>query len=98
MPDNTKYQLTRSPRRKTIEIQVRPGAVRVLAPAAISQARIDHFIAAKQSWIKSRLASFAQQPVAQDIPVIDNGSELLYLGGAISIADSGPARAQQRKL
>jgi len=80
-PAEVDYELVRSHRRKTIEIQVRPGAVRVLAPAAISRARVDQFIAAKQDWINKRLVRFAQQPVACEAPVIDNGYELLYLGG-----------------
>ncbi len=55
------YQLRRSKRRKTVEIQVRPEGVRVLAPEHISQRWIDNFVASRRIWIETRHAELQRQ-------------------------------------
>ncbi|RTE67461.1 M48 family peptidase [Amphritea opalescens] len=78
LPD---YTLRRSARRRTIEIQVRPDSVRVLAPTRVSRERIDRFVAEKKAWIKDRQQALRLRVPLVSIPVpLDQGSELLWLG------------------
>ena len=75
------YSLHRSRRRRTVEIQVRPDTIRVLAPVAVSRSRIDQFVAQKAGWISQRqqeLQARLPEPVT-DVE-LDSGSEIAYLG------------------
>ena len=75
------YTLRRSSRRRTIEIQVRPDSVRVLAPARVAQSRIDRLVAEKTEWIRVRQQELRLRlPSAPAPTVLDQGSQLLWLG------------------
>lgn len=80
------YILRRSARRRTIEIQVRPESVRVLAPTRVTRGRIDRFVAEKAQWITERQQALRsrmlQQPAARSL---DQGSDLLWLGERLNL-------------
>lgn len=77
MPD---YDLIRSPKRKTIAIEVhRDQRVVVRVPRHLSQWEIHDFLAAKASWInqqKKRQAALPQKPLLDDYS--DRSSHFLY--------------------
>ncbi len=75
------YTLRRSSRRRTIEIQVRPDSVRVLAPTRVAQSRIDRLVAEKTEWIRVRQQELRLRlPAAPASTVLEQGSQLLWLG------------------
>ncbi|MBN3560668.1 M48 family metallopeptidase [Aliamphritea spongicola] len=78
------YQLRRSNRRKTVEIQVRPEGVRVLAPQHISQRWIDNFVASRRVWIETRHAELQRQLqlIEAHKAEITEASQVLYRGSA----------------
>ncbi|MBU2965468.1 SprT family zinc-dependent metalloprotease [Amphritea sp. 2_MG-2023] len=83
LPD---YTLRRSARRRTIEIQVRPDSVRVLAPTRVSRASIDRMVAEKTEWINTRQQALRQRVPMMSAPVpLDQGSDLLWLGERLSL-------------
>ncbi|BBB25888.1 M48 family metallopeptidase [Amphritea japonica] len=75
------YTLRRSARRRTIEIQVRPDSIKVLAPSRVNQIRIDNFVAEKAQWIHARQRELQmRQPTPPIDTVLDQGSQILWLG------------------
>lgn len=55
-----KYDIHRSPRRKkTVEISIREGTVRVAAPAVTSKAELDRIVLKRAEWILGKLAAAA---------------------------------------
>ncbi|MDO6564580.1 SprT family zinc-dependent metalloprotease [Amphritea sp. 1_MG-2023] len=75
------YTLRRSARRRSIEIQVRPDSVRVLAPTRVLQSEINRLVAAKADWIIARQQALRlRRPQAPISSPLDQGSELLWLG------------------
>ncbi|WP_417225559.1 M48 family metallopeptidase [Amphritea sp.] len=80
------YSLRRSARRRTIEIQVRPDSVRVLAPTRVSRARIDRLVAEKTDWINARQQALRLRvPAAVTVRPLDQGSELRWLGERLTL-------------
>lgn len=87
------YTLQRSARRRTIEIQVRPDSIRVLAPKRVAQARIDSFVVEKTDWIRTRQQELLLRWSSQLAPVIlDQDSQILWLGERfkLCISDGEP--------
>lgn len=87
------YTLQRSARRRTIEIQVRPDSIRVLAPKRVAQARIDSFVVEKTDWIRTRQQELLLRGASQLVPVVlDQGSPILWLGERfkLCISDGEP--------
>ncbi len=76
------YQLRRSKRRKTVEIQVRPEGVRVLAPESVSQRWIDEFVASRRVWIETRYAELRRQLqlIETRQAELTDASQVLYRG------------------
>ena len=74
------YTVRRSSRRRTIEIQVRPDSVRVLAPARVAQSRIDQLVRQKTDWIITRQRELRLRVPVSSAPVLlDQGSQLCWL-------------------
>lgn len=77
------YTLQRSRRRRTVEIQVRPDGIRVLAPQQIAKHRIDRFVMQKADWIHQRQQALQQQ-LKQLEPYLEtplvSGAMLRFLG------------------
>ena len=87
------YTLQRSARRRTIEIQVRPDSIRVLAPKRVAQARIDSFVVEKTDWIRTRQQELLLRGASQLVPVVlDQGSPIPWLGERfkLCISDGEP--------
>lgn len=88
------YTLRRSSRRRTIEIQVRPDSVRVLAPTRVAQSRIDRLVAEKTEWIRGRQQELRLRlPATPPSMELEQGSQLLWLGEwlTLDIAADQPA-------
>ena len=57
-----KYDVHRSPRRrKTVEISVRDGTVRVAAPVVTSKAELDRIVLKRAEWILGKLAAAVEE-------------------------------------
>ena len=75
------YTLRRSARRRTIEIQVRPDSIRVLAPSRVAQKRIDSFVVEKSAWIRIRQQELLHRQSLLSVSVVlEEGSQLPWLG------------------
>ncbi len=77
------YTLQRSSRRRTVEIQVRPEGVRVLAPSRVARSRIDQFVRQKAEWINQRQRELQRrlselEPYTQK--ALEHGATLQWLG------------------
>ncbi|SEQ14488.1 hypothetical protein SAMN03080615_00623 [Amphritea atlantica] len=80
------YTLRRSSRRRTIEIQVRPDSVRVLAPIRVAQSRINQLVAEKSDWIATRQQELRLRlPISPQPVVLEQGSELRWLGEPVML-------------
>ncbi|GGK70236.1 M48 family metallopeptidase [Amphritea balenae] len=80
------YSLRRSKRRKTVEIQVRPDQVRVLAPFGIAQSHIDRFVKDKTAWIQQRQQALQAQQSRQPQPVtLNTGCWINVLGQQVRL-------------
>ena len=71
------YQLVRSPRRKTLGLQVKCGRVIVRAPFTLSEEYISLFIKEKTVWLKAKIAEQRSKPQSCHF---NQGSTLLYFG------------------
>lgn len=75
------FQLTRSARRKTMQITVdRDGELKLAAPPDVDEARLRQFVEEKRFWIYSRLAE--KERLQREMPhkVFVDGEGFLYLG------------------
>lgn len=80
------YTVRRSSRRRTIEIQVRPDSVRVLAPTRVAQSRIDQLVSEKTDWIITRQRELRlRMPVCPSPVILDQGSQLFWLGQPLTL-------------
>ena len=82
------YTLQRSARRRTVEIQVRPEGVRVLAPARVAKSRIDQFVQQKAHWIALRQQELQQRLTELEPYVhaqLEQDSTLQWLGDVCTL-------------
>lgn len=76
------YQLKRSAKRRSVALQIRSGALTVLAPIGVAKQNIDRFIAQKQQWIQQHIQAQQQHAVTPDyllaglIPLLDEQLQL----------------------
>ena len=96
------YQLRRSKRRRSVEIQVRPEGVRVLAPEYLAQSWIDEFVLSRRQWIirkqaelQRRLSLIEEQHPQQ---AFGRGTEILYRHQKLSLALQFDADQSQVQL
>ena len=76
-------ELRRSPRRRSLSIEVHPDLrVVVRAPARLPQREIDAFVSARARWIAAQLEHFGRQPHAPLRPGYRDGDTHYYLGQA----------------
>ncbi|WP_317933343.1 SprT family zinc-dependent metalloprotease [Halioxenophilus sp. WMMB6] len=92
------YSLHRSPRRRTLEIQVRGAEVRVRAPTRVSQQQIDRFLWERRHWVQEKLAAHQQQLLAFPPRQFVNGATWWWLGEPLTLvlAAGGRGRVQRR--
>jgi len=79
------YTLTRS-KRKTIAIYVRDGGAEVRAPLNTPKYEIDKFVAAKEKWIKNRLAALSERLSQRNNFRLDYGASVTYRSRQYTIA------------
>ncbi|MCL2496968.1 MAG: M48 family metallopeptidase [Clostridiales bacterium] len=86
------YKLIRS-KRKTAAIYIREGGVEVRAPLKMPKSAIDEFIAAKEGWIRDKLAKSREQTERRAAFTLDYGDTVLYCGASYPIAAKEGHRA-----
>lgn len=84
----------RSDRRRTVALQVRPGAVTIYAPRRVPLAQLQVLLTQRHDWVAHHLAQYAARPeVAQSYA---DGAELPFLGQPLTLrpgaAPGGPVR------
>lgn len=100
-----KYDVHRSPRRrKTVEISVREGTVRVAAPVVTSKAELDRIVLKRAEWILGKLAAAVEerQPprlaMGDTAPLLGENIPLLVesaaVAGATARLDDGVLRVR----
>ena len=63
-----KYDVHRSPRRKkTVEISIRDGMVRVAAPVVTSKAELDRIVLKRAEWILGKLTAGVEEQAASPV-------------------------------
>lgn len=84
------YQLKRSARRRSVALQIRNGALTVLAPVAVAKQQIEHFILQKQHWVERHLKAQQQSVVPPDyllsalLPLLDEKLQLKVVTDKVS--------------
>lgn len=77
------YELIRSPRRRTVCIEVhRDSRVKVKAPARLAQGQIESILRERLRWIHHKQQEQAQKPALPDTLRYTDGSEHWFLGQA----------------
>ncbi|MBC7397421.1 MAG: M48 family metallopeptidase [Bdellovibrionales bacterium] len=80
-PSDFRLIMKRTPRRKTVAIQVFPdGKVVVLVPLQVSDAKVEQFLKLKRCWIERTLLKFASLGPQRAPPQFVPGEAFLYLG------------------
>lgn len=76
--------VTRTSRKASIAIEVKAGAIRVLAPKQTSELEIQKLLERKQSWIAKKLAELSKRPKPRAI-VFTDGATLPWLGDVLTL-------------
>lgn len=87
-------ELRRSPRRRTLALQVRPGEVVLHAPARTPQGTLTAFVEARREWAERHLRAFA----ARQAPAAEwrDGAAYPFLGETLILREvPGLTRAQR---
>ncbi len=97
-----KYDVHRSPRRKkTVEISIREGTVRVAAPVVTSKAELDRMVLKRAEWILGKLAATVEEAQTRRL---GTGDTVPLLGENVplrletSAVDKATARFDDRVL
>jgi predicted metal-dependent hydrolase len=79
------YEIVRSPRRRSISIEVRAACVRVRAPLGVAERDLHQFVREKRRWISCKIAE--QKQLLQAIPErhYQSGAQLPYLGHSLKL-------------
>ncbi|WP_188970114.1 M48 family metallopeptidase [Deinococcus aerolatus] len=73
----------RSARRRTVAVQVRPGAVTLYAPQRVPLAQLQDILSRRHDWVAHHLAQYAARPVTAQAHT--DGSELPFLGETLTL-------------
>lgn len=73
----------RSARRRTVALQVGPGAVTVYAPQRVPLRQLHDILIQRRDWVERHLARYAARPAAAQ-PSAD-GAALPFLGGTLTL-------------
>lgn len=75
------FTLIRSPRRKTVDIVIKPdNTITVRAPERLSDRSIHEIVEQKSAWIREKMANNLQQNESVQPKSYRNGEEFLFLG------------------
>ena len=72
-------EVVRSPRRRTVSLEIHPDGVRVRVPASTPYGWIRSFVAGRQAWIAGKRAQIASRPRPPERSY-ETGERFLYLG------------------
>ncbi|WP_233218708.1 M48 family metallopeptidase [Deinococcus arcticus] len=84
----------RSGRRRTVALQVAPGAVTLYAPARLTAAQLQTILDTRRDWVARHLAEFAARPAGRPAP--HEGQRLPFLGEDLQLRLSPAVRAPLR--
>ncbi|WP_221090777.1 M48 family metallopeptidase [Deinococcus aquaedulcis] len=84
----------RSRRRRTVALQVKPGAVTLYAPLRVSTAQLQAILEARRDWVAGHLAGYAAR--APERPAAHHGQPLPFLGETLTLVLDPARRAAQR--
>lgn len=87
-------EVRRSARRRTLSLQVTPGAVTVHAPGGVPEALIHAFVESRRAWAERHLAAYAAR--VRPAPSLADGTELPFLGGTLTLRVRPGGRAATR--
>ncbi len=76
-------QIRRSARRRTVAVQVTPGAVTLFAPTRVSLAQLREILDARRDWVAGHLAGYAARPPARPAP--QSGQRVPCLGEDLTL-------------
>jgi len=90
-----RVELRRSARRRTVALQVQPGAVILHAPTRVPESLLADFLDAKRAWAERHLQAFAarQRPASE----LADGSALPFLGETLTLRLTPGLRAPRRE-
>lgn len=77
-------EIVRSPRRKTISIEVMPGQVRLLVPSSLAQKKIEEVLEKRRSWIFRKVQELAARPQPK-VRAYKEGELFLFRGKTLSL-------------
>ncbi len=75
--------IKRSVRRRTVALQVRPGAVTIYAPQRVPLPQLQAILERRRDWVEHHLAQYAARPAAA--PTYTDGTELAFLGETLTL-------------
>lgn len=84
----------RSARRRTVALQVRPGAVTLYAPERVPLSQLEALLNQRQDWVKRHLAQYAARPVSGQSYM--DGAEVPFLGDTLTLRLEDHGRAAVR--
>lgn len=87
-------ELRRSARRRTVALQVQPGAVILHAPTRAPEALLADFLDAKRAWAERHLRAFAARE--RPVPELRCGAALPFLGETLTLRLTPGLRAPRR--
>lgn len=73
----------RSARRRTVALQVRPGAVTLYAPQRVPLSQLQDILSRRHDWVTRHLAQYAARPVTAQ--AYTDGAELPFLGETLTL-------------
>ncbi|MFC0445648.1 M48 family metallopeptidase [Pseudidiomarina halophila] len=79
------YPIHRSKKRRSVAIKVRDGEVQVHAPWALSETKIQQFVASKEAWIQKHLQRQQQQLAGVQPRNWQAGERLRWLGQPLTL-------------
>ncbi|CAM4262506.1 M48 family metallopeptidase [Deinococcus marmoris] len=75
--------LRRSARRRTVALQVRPGAVTIFAPQRVPLPQLQDILQQRRAWVEHHLAQYAARPLAAQ--AWTDGAQLPFLGETLTL-------------
>lgn len=88
------YELVRSPRRRSLSIEIAKASVVVRAPHFVAISDIEKFVREKMDWVQHKLAHQEQQLAKIPIYSFTHGAQLPYLGRQVSLVVHKQPRAE----
>lgn len=80
------YQIVRSPRRRSISIEVKAAEVMVRAPMRVPERELHKFVQEKKRWIMQKIAAQQQHLASLPQRTYVSGSDFPYLGKTLIVS------------